>query len=118
MTQEPYHSAHRVFWIVDSGSSHRGRKAAERLQQRCPNLRLVHTPVHASWLNQPEIYFGLVQNKVLTPFFADDFNELRDRILAFEARSRQQARPFNWRFTRRDFRRRLADLAARPLTNF
>lgn len=52
MTQEPYASAKRVRWIVDNGSSHRGQKAADRLTTAFPNAVLVHTPVHASWLNQ------------------------------------------------------------------
>jgi len=49
MSREPYASAERVFWIVDNGSSHRGKKSVERLQRRWPNLILVHLPIHASW---------------------------------------------------------------------
>ena len=72
MAQEPYRSARRVFWILDNGSGHRGPKAVERLQRQWPNLIPVFTPVHASWLNQVEIYFSVVQRKVLTPGdFAD-----------------------------------------------
>jgi len=67
MTKEPYASARRVFWIIDNGSSHRGQASIDRLQRRWPNLILVHTPIHASWLNQIEIYFSIVQRKVLTP---------------------------------------------------
>jgi hypothetical protein len=52
MTQEPYASARRVFWVVDNGSSHRGERATKRLAKRWPNAILVHLPVHASWLNQ------------------------------------------------------------------
>ena len=66
MGQSPYKSARRVFWIVDNGSSHRGQKAVRRLQNRYANLTLVHGPVHASWLNQIEIYFSILQQKVLT----------------------------------------------------
>ncbi|MET7355334.1 transposase, partial [Streptomyces mirabilis] len=66
MTQEPYASAKGVFWVVDNGSSHRGKKAADRLTAAHPNAVLVHTPVHASWLNQVEIYFSVVQRKVVT----------------------------------------------------
>ncbi|NPV52470.1 MAG: hypothetical protein HPY71_02990 [Firmicutes bacterium] len=51
MSQEPYRSAHRVFWIIDNGSAHRGEHAIRRLQSRWPHLVLVHLPVHASWLN-------------------------------------------------------------------
>ena len=73
MTTEPYASARRVFWIVDNGSSHRGQASISRLQRRWPNLILVHTPIHASWVNQIEIYFSIVQRKVLTP---NDFDTL------------------------------------------
>jgi hypothetical protein len=55
MTKAPYRSARRVFWIVDNGSDHRGKASIKRLQKRWRNLILVHTPVHASWLNQVEI---------------------------------------------------------------
>src|SRR3990172_7743549 len=64
MSQEPYGSAPRVFWIMDNGSGHRGQKAVVRLQQRWPTLVPVHTPVHARWLKQVEIYFSIVQRKV------------------------------------------------------
>lgn len=74
MTQEPYASAKRVFWVVDNGSSHRGKKAADRLAAAFPNAVLVHTPVHASWLNQVEIFFSVVQRKVVSP---NDFTSPR-----------------------------------------
>lgn len=112
MAMEPYHSAPRVFWIVDNGSAHRGERAARRLQSRFPNLILVHTPTHASWLSQVEIYFGIVQRKVLTPAAAHSLIELTSRILGFEAQYRRSSRPFRWRFTRQDFDRRLQELAA------
>lgn len=67
MTKEPYRSANRVFWIVDNGSDHRGKASIKRLQKRWRNLILVHTPVHASWLNQVEIYHSIIQRKVLAP---------------------------------------------------
>ena len=112
MTQEPYRSARRVFWIVDNGSSHRGQRAVERLEKAYPNLILVHTPVHASWLNQVEIFFGMTQRKVLTPASSRGLTELADRILAFEADCRSHPKPFRSRFTRAGFERRLQELAA------
>jgi hypothetical protein len=111
MTQEPYTNARRVFWVVDNGSSHRGDKAAQRLSQRWPNLILVHLPIHASWLNQIEIYFSILQRKVLTP---NDFNSLlalEDRILGFQERYQENARPFQWKFTRDDLSNLLRKLA-------
>ena len=67
MTREPYASAKRVFWVVDNGSSHRGETAMKRLAKRWPNLILVHLPIHASWLNQIEIYFLNSATKGLDP---------------------------------------------------
>ncbi len=66
MLQPSYTSAERMFWIVDNGSSHRGPKAGAELRERYDNLILVHTPIHASWLNKIEIYFSILQCKVLT----------------------------------------------------
>jgi hypothetical protein len=61
MAESPYRDARRVFWIVDNGSSHRGGASVRRLQAAFPNIVPVHGPVHASWLNQIELYFSIVQ---------------------------------------------------------
>src|SRR4051794_30517771 len=112
MTQEPYASARRVFWIVDNGSSHRGWTAAARLVDAYPNAIMVHTPVHASWLNQVEIYFSVIQRKLLTPDNFASLDELAEQITAFETRYNQAAQPFDWRFTNDDLDRLLNRLAA------
>jgi len=112
MEQEPYRSADRVFWIVDNGSSHRGQKSVERLERRWPNLVLVHLPVHASWLNQLEIYYSIIQRKLLEP---NDFANLADvarTLNAFEHHWNEIAEPFDWRFTRDDLAALIARLAA------
>jgi hypothetical protein len=114
MTTEPYASARRVFWVVDNGSSHRGQRAVDRLQQRWPNARLVQLPVHASWLNQIEIYFSVVQRKVLTPNDFHDLADVESRLLTFERRYEQTASPFEWRFTRSDLTKLLERLADKP----
>jgi hypothetical protein len=102
MSVEPYSKAQRVFVIVDNGSAHRGKASINRLQGRYKNLILVHTPVHASWLNQAEIYFSVVQRKVLTPNDFPDLDTLEDQLLAFGRRYEQIAQPFEWKFTRAD----------------
>ena len=109
MTQEPYKSADRVFWVVDNGSSHRGQAAIDRLTEQFPNAIMVHTPVHASWLNQVEIFFSIVQRKVLSPNDFDDLEVVIERLAAFETRYNQAAKPFKWKFTTTD----LADLMDR-----
>jgi hypothetical protein len=102
MTAEPYASADRVFWIVDNGSSHRGQAAIDRLARQYPNAIMVHTPVHASWLNQVEIYFSIVQRKVVSPNDFADLEAIIDRLAHFETRYNQTARPFKWKFTTTD----------------
>jgi DDE superfamily endonuclease len=114
MTQAPYRQARHVYWIVDNGSSHRGERAAQRLQAQFPNLVLVHSPIHASWLNQIEIYFSIVQRKALTP---NDFQSLADveaRLLGFQRYYEQIATPFEWRFTKDDLAALLRKLGDKP----
>jgi len=63
---------------------------------------LVHTPVHASWLNQIEIYFSILQRKALTPNDFGSLDELQERLLRFQHEYEQIAKPFEWKFTRND----------------
>jgi transposase len=102
MSAEPYASADRVFWIVDNGSSHRGAASIKRMTRAWPNAHLIHLPVHASWLDQAEIYFSVVQRKALTPNDFTSLAQIRDRLAAFETRYNTIARPFSWQFTRAD----------------
>jgi hypothetical protein len=119
MHQVPYRSARRVFWIMDNGSAHRGAKGDARLRQRWPTLVPIHMPTHASWLNQIEIYFSVVQRKVLTPNDFASLADLEHQLLAFQHRYQTMAKPFDWTFTRADLQDLLAKLtrvsdAARP----
>ena len=99
---------------MDNGSSHRGQAAADRLRQRYPNLVLVHLPVHASWLNQVEIYFSIVQRKVLTPNGFPSLSAVAQRLLEFGPYYEQIAHPFEWKFTREDLDRLLAKVQPAP----
>ena len=112
MSQEPYRSARRVFWVLDNGSSHRGERCVDRLTRAWPQIIVVHTPVHASWLNQVEIYFSIVQRKVLTPNDFNSLNQLRDRLFRFQGYYEEVAKPFQWKFTRRDLGRLMTKLSA------
>lgn len=112
MTAEPYASARRVFWVVDNGSSHRGQAAARRLQGTWPTARLVHLPIHASWLNQVEIYFSVIQRKILTPNDFASLAEAEASLLAFQDHYQQIATPFQWKFTKSDLDLLLKRLAA------
>jgi hypothetical protein len=100
---------------VDNGSSHRGERSVKRLEGEWPNLRLVHLPTHASWLNQIEIYFSVVQRKVLAPNDFADLEVVGERLIAFQQRYERVAEPFAWKFTRRDLDRLLTRLAEHQL---
>jgi hypothetical protein len=110
MTTEPYASARRVFWIVDNGSSHAGQTAIRRIHDAHANACLIQLPIHASWLNQAELFFSIVQRKALTPNDFVSLDALADRLLTFGEHYRQIARPFEWTFTRTDLDRVLAKI--------
>ena len=110
MTVEPYTSAARVFWIVDNGSSHRGQASIDRLERQWRTLRLIHLPVHASWLDQAEIYFSIVQRKVVNPNDFTNTDHIAERLAAFEDRYNAIAEPFDWTFDRDDLDKLLAPI--------
>jgi hypothetical protein len=113
MSQWPYNQARRVFWIMDNGSSHRGEACVRRLTQAHPRLVPVHAPVHASWLNQIEIYFSIVQRKALTPNDFTCLQAVADRLENFERYYESIAHPFEWKFTRADLNALMARMRSR-----
>jgi transposase len=115
LAEEPYRSGERLFWIVDNGSSHRGAAAKKRLHQVDSRIILVHTPVHASWLNQVEIYFAIIQRKVLTPNDFADVEALRLRLAFYEELSNQSPTPLRWKFDRTTLTTLLAKIEARHM---
>ena len=102
MTTEPYASARRVFWVVDNGSSHNGARSIQRMHTSWPTATLVHLPIHASWLNQVEIYFSILQRKAISPNDFADLDQLAQRIMSFQGRYNSTATPFDWTYTRDD----------------
>jgi hypothetical protein len=100
LSQEPYQSGERLFWMVDNGSSHRGETSSQRMSQLDPRCILGHTPGHASGLNQGEIYFSIIQRKVLTPNDFADLEAIRLRLALYETLCNRCPRPFQWKFDR------------------
>jgi hypothetical protein len=114
LQQDPYRDAERLFVIVDNGSSHRGQRSIDRMRRRDKRIILLHTPVHASWLNQVEIYFSIIQRKVLTPNDFENLDAVRLRLRLYEELTNRQPKPFAWKFTRQD----LADWLKRASPHF
>jgi hypothetical protein len=102
LEQTAYQKAKRLFFIVDNGSSHRGHASVQRMRRRDTRITLLHTPIHASWLNQVEIYFSIIQRKVLTPNDFATLEAVRVRLRLYEELSNRAPRPFEWKFTRQD----------------
>jgi hypothetical protein len=102
LKQPTYEKANRLFFIVDNGSSHRGQASVQRMRRRDKRIILLHTPIHASWLNQVEIYFSIIQRKVLTPNDFATLEAVRVRLRLYEELSNRTPRPFEWKFTRQD----------------
>ena len=107
MTQEPYQSSARTFWIVDGGCAHHPNTFPARLQGMYPNAVAVLLPTHSSWLNQIEIYFSIVQRKVLTPMDVANAEILTKRLLDFQNYYQETAKPFSWKFTAAALKKRL-----------
>jgi len=107
MTQEPYQKSARTFWIVDGGCAHHPNTFPARLQGMYPNAVAVPLPTHSSWLNQIEIYFSIVQRKVLTPMDVANAEILTERLLGFQDYYQERAKPFSWKFTAADLKERL-----------
>jgi hypothetical protein len=86
---------------------------------KCPiHAIAVHLPIHASWLNQIEIYFSIVQKKVLTPNDFLNLNAVEERLMNFQIRYQEVARPFSWKFTRKDLREKLKLVSNHIITQF
>lgn len=86
-------------------------QSIKRLQGKWPQIVVVHLPVHASWLNQIEIYFSIIQRKVLTPNDFPSLEAVKERLHKFQEHYEKIAKPFEWKFTREDLSKMLIKLS-------
>lgn len=87
-----------VVGILDNLSTHKTTEVEEWLEAH-PRWRFQFTPTHASWLNQIEIFFSILQRKVLRHGDFDSEADLAEQMLAFIETYNQTAEPFNWTYT-------------------
>jgi hypothetical protein len=78
------------------------------LKSGYPNAVQVHTPILASRLNQVEIYFSVLQRKVLMPNDFESLDDLQIKILGFQQLYETIAKAFKWKFTREDMKKVLS----------
>jgi hypothetical protein len=77
------------------------------MQKRWRTARLIHLPVHASWLNQIELNFSIVSAK-RSPPKTSPLSRPRPPALTFGEPYRQIARPFECTFTRQELNNLIA----------
>jgi transposase len=103
-----------VALVLDNGSTHAPKQLTRWIQERTSTLegklsiQLYWLPVNASWLDQLEIWFSLLQRKLLQPNHFCNLNELEQAIGDFIARYNQTAKPLKWSYTVEQLEHKLA----------
>jgi len=87
-----------LYLIADNGSSHRSQKTRAWVAKH-KRLHLTFTPTHASWLNQIEIWFGILTRKIVRRGIFKSREELVERLMSFIQAYNREARPFEWTYT-------------------
>lgn len=88
-----------VYIVWDNLNIHEGDEWARFNERHGSRFRFVYTPLHASWVNQIEIWFGILQRRVLRHGDFQNAQDLARRLLAFVRHwNRREAHPFRWTF--------------------
>jgi len=88
----------QVIAILDNLSTHKTDEV-ERWLDAHPRWRFQFTPKHASWLNQVEIFFSILQRRVIKHGIFDSEQDLATQMLAFVEHYNLTAKPFQWTYT-------------------
>ncbi len=89
------HPARQIHVILDNLNTHKPKQ--DRWLARHPNVHLHYTPTHASWMNQVEIWFSILQSHSLAGASFTSPGQLRKHMDAFIAAYNQTAHPFEWK---------------------
>ena len=83
--------------IADNLSAHKTDKVADFLADN-PHVHLHYTPTHASWLNQVELFFSILERRLLRRGEFDSVDHLAERVIAFIKDYNRKAAPFRWTY--------------------
>lgn len=83
--------------VLDNGSSHVSKYTRAWFDAH-PRWTVHYTPPHASWVNQVELFFSILQRKVIRNGDFISRNDLVSKMLRFIADYDQTARPFKWTY--------------------
>ena len=86
--------------IVDNLSAH-GTPAVEEFLDAHPHVFVHNTPTHASWLNQVELFFSIIERRLLRNGEFDSTDELAGRMIEFIKAYNRKATPFRWTYDAR-----------------
>jgi transposase len=88
----------RLIFVLDNLSIHTAPEVRDWLRAQNGRVRFVFLPLHASWLNQIEIWFSVLERHVLARSSDVGYTERATRIRRFAAHWNRSARPFRWTF--------------------
>jgi transposase len=83
--------------ILDNGSSHTSKQTGAWFRAH-PRWEVHFTPKHASWVNQVELFFSILQRKVIRNGSFGDLDDLITKMMRFITDYDQTARPFKWTY--------------------
>jgi transposase len=93
------HPKGRVHIVWDNLNTHRAQAVWDDFNARHDHRFVFHfTPLHASWVNQIELLFGIYARRVLRHASHSSIAQLRERTEAFMAQRNQAPQPFKWTF--------------------
>jgi putative transposase len=92
------HPSGELHLILDNGSSHVSKKTRAWIEKH-KRIHAHYTPTHASWLNQIEIWFGILTRKIIRRGIFRSRDELIHKVMAFVETYNREAKPFRWTYT-------------------
>lgn len=84
--------------VLDNGASHVSKQTRAWLEDQPKRFEVHHTPTHASWLNQIELFFSILARRLLKRGEFESVDQLVTRISSFITDYNQQAKPFKWTY--------------------
>ena len=86
-----------IHLVLDNGSSHTSKATRKWLANR-PRFRTCHTPKHASWLDQAELFFSILTRGLLRRGEFTSRQDLADKIENFTVACNRTAKPYRWTY--------------------